>query len=424
MARILVTFLGRSSRRGDFYQPAAYDFGESVVEATFMADALVRRFRAAGRPFDRIVLLGTAGSMWDALAENLNPDDSYDELRVRLIDLVNDQAVTQDDLLALQPLFKAALRAVCNPVIIDAGRSTDQQVGILSDLLAATGSLTADDEIVLDVTHGFRHLSMLSIVAVMYFEVTYGCRIAGIFYGALEMARPAPVIRLDGLVLIGRWIRALHGYDRDADPTPFVGLLRAEKAVPEDAIEALRHLAFFEQTNQIERAAEEGERFRAQSVDPWPGVSKLFRERLLRRLPSPGQSTFDLQRELAYLHLEHGDYLRAAILGFEAFVTRLTTDAGKQSANYRNRETARKSYEDRIRDLQKSEHRDSAARTDLLDFQAFDSVRQLRNALAHGTSSDVRKRRIREALDSPQTMTQFLRDRLSLLLGGRRDRID
>lgn len=66
MPTVLLTFLGRVPKSECGYQATRYDFGDGLADepVAFFGWPLQRRVRA-----DRLVVLGTAGSMWDPLFE-------------------------------------------------------------------------------------------------------------------------------------------------------------------------------------------------------------------------------------------------------------------------------------------------------------------------------------------------------------------
>lgn len=385
MRRILITFLGRVRKQGDFYEPAAYDFGAgSVIEATYMGDALLKHLRKRGRKVDLVVLLGTRSSMWDALVERLSHGDGFEDERLALIDKVGAESVDQPCLDNLAGLMSQSLGAETRPRLVNFARDEGEQVALLFTILEAVGALSADDELLLDVTHGFRHFPMLGMLAAMYFEVAAGCKIDRIYYGANDMRDAqgkVPVLRLDGLVQLGRWIRALHAYNKDGDFGPFVPLLKKDKVISDETGgEALWRLAYFERTGQVSRAQEEAARFRTGAGENWTGISGLFERELLEHLPRPGEAPYHRLRDLALRHFEHEDYLRAAILGFEALNERVL--AGRPIA--------------------------AAER------EAERGLRNTRNALAH--ADDQADGSARGALPDPKNLKGFLRNRLSKLL--------
>ena len=66
MPTVLLRFLGRVPKSEQGYRATRYDFGDGLAHepVAFFGWPLQRRVRA-----DRLVVLGTAGSMWDPLFE-------------------------------------------------------------------------------------------------------------------------------------------------------------------------------------------------------------------------------------------------------------------------------------------------------------------------------------------------------------------
>jgi CRISPR-associated Csx2 family protein len=415
MRRVLITFLGKVQKPGEFYQQARYDFGNGapIEEAAYMGAALLQHLRRPPRqPVDLVVLLGTRSSMWDVFVEQLQPGDDFVDERVALIERVHVETVDQPCLDSLCPLISRVLGVECRARLIGMARQPQEQIDILHTILDSIGVAGPEDELIIDVTHGFRHLPMLGLLAAMYFDVAFKARIDGIYYGAFDMREsegpglpprrdtPTPVVRLDGLLQIGRWIRVMHAFNRDADLAHFVPLLKEDHVVT-DAVgaRALWRLAYFERTGQVERAHREAERFRGEAGQNWSGVSGLFENRLLERLPQPGQSLYDRQRQLAFLHLEHRDYVRAAILGFEAVITRLALEAGEDPGDPAIRDWIPKNYRLRL---------------DRTQGEALDGLRHARNALAH--ADEAPHETVVAALANPDGIGGFLNRRLRQLL--------
>ncbi|TVQ93803.1 MAG: TIGR02221 family CRISPR-associated protein [Chromatiaceae bacterium] len=119
-------------------------------------------------------------------------------------------------------------------------RDSAEQVELLRIMAA---HVEADDRVDLDVTHGFRHLPMLAILAALHLGSVRRARIGGIWYGAFDPGSgEAPVHDLAGLLHIADWLQALHRYDKDGDYGAFAHLLGPAGALLEDA-------AFFETDN-------------------------------------------------------------------------------------------------------------------------------------------------------------------------------
>ena len=70
------------------------------------------------------------------------------------------------------------------PVPFKEGRSEGE---IMDNFLTIVGQLQPGDEVVFDITHSFRSLPMLNLVALNYVRVLKGIKISKIYYGALEV---------------------------------------------------------------------------------------------------------------------------------------------------------------------------------------------------------------------------------------------
>ncbi|MCX8017861.1 MAG: TIGR02221 family CRISPR-associated protein [Rhodocyclaceae bacterium] len=198
-----MSFLGKGvADKKTGYRTARYDFGADCIrEVPYFGLALAEH----GKP-RRLVLVGTAGSMWDIFFERHGAQD--DEL-MTLIDAVAEQRVTEDMLSAHEQRLAQKLGMPVHCLLISYARDTREQVAILSQL---AGAVRKNETVTLDVTHAFRHLPMLALVAARYLAHVAGVKIEGIYYGALEMTPPGgatPVLRLDGMLSMLDWVEAL-----------------------------------------------------------------------------------------------------------------------------------------------------------------------------------------------------------------------
>jgi len=335
-------------------------------------------------------LLGTESSMWDVLIENLpGIAEAEEALRLEMMEAVAAGSVTVDLLDRAQPLVQ---RAVARPVrlrLIPFGRDAAEQRQILECIEQAAGH----GEVSIDVTHGFRHLPMLSLVSAFVLE-RLGRTVTGIYYGALEMTAGGhtPVLRLDGLLTIQRWVEALAVFDASGDYGVFAPLLAAD-GVPADKTRCLQDAAFFERISNVADATRQLRTFLPALDAPLPGASGLFQKRLRERLAWARESNLAArQRKLAHQYLHRGDFVRAAIFGYESLVSRLCIEQGCDPLDYPVREQVAQAFG---AELHAGEHTDGKR-------NAFLTLKNLRNALAHGTPPT------REALQ------RLLRDRDNL----------
>lgn len=400
MSHVQLSLLGGSSQidPGKRYRKARYDFGSGPGEPTeFFAAALLRHIQPG-----RLVILGTSGSMWDVLLESLVPGDEHHDQLLELIDAAAGDRVVQAQLDELAPRLEAALATEVRLRLIPYGRTLAEQVAILQLM---TADLDPGDTVNLDVTHGLRHLPMLAQMSALYLRKARRVTIGGIHYGALDMTRDGvtPVMDLKGLLEIADWVGALHTFDKDGDYGVFADLLEAD-GLSETETAQLRRSAFLERTSNAYLAQRSLHTF-TQSVTPdrFVGAASLFAAELEQRLDWHKKGDlYRWQSTLARQYLQRGDYIRTAIFGYEAFVTRLI-EPPEQDGEYTDRERAYKAYE--------NDERGPVALK-----QDYFMLKNLRNALAHGNRPKDKK--IAKIAEDPQRLPAELKRLLDRLLSG------
>ena len=312
----LISFLGKG--RADpktGYRTAAYRFDNSFVrEVPFFGLALAEYLRP-----EHLVLVGTKGSMWDVFFEQqAAPDDDV----LPLFDAVKEEKVTQDLLDSNEKHLSAKLGIPVTCLLIPYAQESSEQSEILG-LLANT--VKKDQSIVMDVTHGFRHLPMLALVAARYLTHVHRVKVEELYYGALEMTSQdgeTPVLRLGNMLRMLDWVESLATYEKDGDYSVFSGLL-AEDGMDKRRADILSQAAFFERTGNPVKA-KEGLTSVLQSVESHEGpLGKLFKDELSKRIGWFRKGARDeWELALADAYLDRGDYLRAATYMFESSITR------------------------------------------------------------------------------------------------------
>jgi len=363
-----LSFLGRVRGKQGDYQEATYRFpGGRDVSTSFFGEAL----REVVLP-ERLVIFGTSGSMWQVLLELARVADKHDELWQELGEACEADHVEQEMLDRLAPLLVAPWGCDVRCRLLPYGKTPEEQstfVRILADEVPEGSRVT------LDVTHGLRHLAMVTLVAARYLRVVKGVEVAALYYGAFDMPRPngtpAPVLNLAGLLEITDWIEALAAFELSGDFAPFADLYERDGA-PEETARLLRDAAFFERTTNAEKARAKLSTLHTQGDRLATPVGGLFTDALMERIDWFRRPTrAERERDLAHTYLERGDYLRAALYGQEAYLSQEVAAAGRRVDVYDDREEVRKG----------------------LTGPAFEKLRQIRNALAHGLRPDDDKTR-------------------------------
>jgi CRISPR-associated Csx2 family protein len=370
MTPVLISFLGRSNRPDGNagYRVATYDFGAGVTcQSSFFGLALRNHIKS-----ERLVVIGTPGSMWDVFVEHHVLDGNEIE-RLALMEAVRYGQVQREMLDGLAPKVADSLGIDCRMELIPLGKDMAEQTEILKTMVKG---LEPGDTVTLDLTHGLRHLPMLGLLSALYLRVARDAKINGLYYGALDLTQDGktPVLRLDGLLHIADWIGALHGFDKDGDYAPLASLLKQD-GLPDDVATFLNSAAFFERTQNVPQARAPLTDFvKKLNETPFIGVSSLFEQALRERIAWHAEERlYKRQRALARFHFDNRDYLRSVSLAFEAFVTCLVqrNPGNADPQNYQIRKSVCESFE--------------ATNSQDPQYEAYCSLRNIRNALVHGT---------------------------------------
>lgn len=361
---ILISTLGKSNLDPNAgYRTALYRFNDTFCREVAYFGLALQEFV---KP-DAMIILGTAGSMWDVFIEHHATDDTLEEVRVHLMDAVQKEQVDQALLDQVTPILQNRLAIPVELVLIPYAKTLDEQVDILRVMAE---KIPPREQVILDVTHGFRHLPMLSLIAAHYLERVKGNTVKGIYYGALEMTnsdpeKTKPVLELSGLLRLMDWVEALSAYDKDGDYGVFSRLL-AQEGFDDKLASQLSQAAFHERTSNPVMARQSLSTVFEQIRTLGTSIGGLFRDELEKRINWFRRPTrYEWERELAQAYLKRKDYVRAAIYMQEACISR--HNPGNIS-DYHDREETR----EKLRQ----------------DIPAFRQLTRLRNALAHGIRPD------------------------------------
>ena len=401
MTHTLVTILGKARQRdGELgYKEATYRFPDGREDrSAFFGLALARHLAP-----DEIVILGTTSSMWSVLVEDLAHESDEEDARITLMEAESEGSVNQPLLNRLRPLMEQAMKAVVRPTLIPTASDEREQFAILN---AVDGAVARNSDLDFDLTHGFRHLGMVGFLSSFMLERLRGLGVRGLWYGALDMTEGGvtPVLRLDGLVRVRRWLDALDRFDHTGDYGVFASLLKQD-GVPQDKVRSLEAAAFLERTLNVRDAARQIETFLPVLAQPLHGASGLFQSRLATRLRwAEAETLSEQQRRLAQQYLIRGDFVRAAIFGKEACVSREYEKHDMSKLRVREgRERAEAELENELK------------RTHGRRASAYWTLENIRNALAHGTRP--RSRDLVDALKNPQRLHEELQRALDRFFG-------
>jgi CRISPR-associated Csx2 family protein len=399
VSHCLVTFLGRTPREaGGAYKKADYHFRDGhVARAAFFGFPL-RDWLAA----DRLVVFGTAGSMWDHLFEGDIEVHGADDERLALIDDVRAKNAPQDRLDRLTPYLAAHLGCDVQLTLIPEALETAEQTHLVRMLAdAAEGA----EHLSLDVTHGYRHLPMLAFAASLYLRILRPeLSIEGLWYGSLNPdTSEAAVHDLRGLLEIADWLSALQQHESLGSYDGIAELLETGDA---DLAEQLRMASFRESIHQGQQARKNirTARDRLESL-PLTGPAELFKPILAERMGwVDEQSLYLRQRRQALEALKRHDYLRTSLYSYEAFITALVHER-KQNPDLNDHATRKDVREA----FWEQRHQETPAVRN-----AYELLLNVRNVLAHGNRA--RTPEAQRAIANAEDLHAALRDCIDTLL--------
>ena len=183
MPRTLVSFLGKFQRPdGSGYQRVAYRFAADgpLVESEFFGWAAWQRLRQLPDPPTQWVILGTPTSSWDCLFAIFSDHlpEGLTEWSDQAAREIATGGITQDTLDAFSAFAAAldvpVLRLRIMPMESDAAFVALHQV------------LDEGARVILDITHAFRALPALVLLALGALRWVKGIRIDDVLYGNLE----------------------------------------------------------------------------------------------------------------------------------------------------------------------------------------------------------------------------------------------
>lgn len=402
MNTTLICFLGRAPKDTHGYRTTKYLFedGSNTQPVAFFGWTLQQRIKPS-----RMVILGTAGSMWDHLFEADNDfGEQAAEERLALMEACEQKAVTQTMLDGLTEPLANHLGCEVSLQLISYARTEAEQVDFLHTMAR---QVPAGGEVHLDVTHGFRHLPMLGFLAALYLRISHQAEIKRIWYGAYDPdTQEAPVHDLSGLLKIADAFQVLSGFAKDGDYSALVPLFK-DSGLSDDTFNALGKAAYYENILNISAATGEVRRV----IQGLEQVREDHESSLLLPVMKQRfewleqQKQFEKQTHLARQALERKDYLRSILYAYEAVITRLCQQEGVEVEKYDARESVRKSYEQGLKDAKAYGGSD------------YQLLKNLRNQVAHGTRGGEGK--IQKILLSEDVMEQELGRLLGLIEKGK-----
>jgi CRISPR-associated Csx2 family protein len=407
--RVLVSFIGKGQRDGSSsgYRTTQYTFpdGWQSYELSVFGIALLTYYEAhLRRSIDKWLVLGSPQSNWDALLE-IVPKEQRDNALNRVYEKIRDAVKAEEQSPSAsgigqltQPLldeWSDALSERLHPMAVkcqlvgwcEAHESQLQMWRVLSQ------EVPEGSELVLDITHGFRHQPTLLAPMVVLLGMLKNLSGVELYYGALDMDRR--VLKLDLFPELLEYIQYLSVLQTSGDYEPLSETLIEESQTRHQ----LREIAFLERVNHpvdyedVQRLMETIDLSISSNNPLKHDLLNTLQETLRKHLTSS-----DLDRMVARADFakEHKDYLVAYTLLYEAIITiamqRFDSDLLQDSL----------SYDEDFYDKRRSNAFNQLCKklgTD--DSKTLRAFRKVRNSIVHANPV-LDDKRAEEALQSEQ----------------------
>ena len=320
----------------------------------------------------------------------------------------------------------AALARGCvehvHPVDIPDGRDENELWRIFQKVADA---VEPGDELLFDITHGFRSLPFLSFLAAAYLRTVKQVELKAVLYGAYEAGdksvKPAraPVFDLTRFVTLLDWLAAAQSFTRFGDAGDLAGLLRDRQATPvhlaaargdrpaqeisgllrgvaasvdgvATALRLVRPAEVMAEAAKLEAALDGAAQVLSGQAQPFVLIGDQVRQAYAsfgldaREQAAHPERVLGIERELVAWYVEHEQYGPAITLAREHVVSHAIACLGWDLAADRRLAEDLLNAEVRLRAAKRALPLDAACRARLEPaFSLWASLGDLRNDLAH-----------------------------------------
>ncbi len=164
---------------------------------------------------------------------SFTPIATTDFLKPKRVSVFLTDAAWESTFPEFQEQFRKAFpKILLNPVRIPLGKSDEELWNLFSNIVDAI--LEAPEKhIVFDITHGFRSLPVLALLAAAYTQSAFGIQIKAVLYGAYDAktAGTTPMFDLSPMLALLEWAAATDRFNRTGDARYLSSLLRGQQKV-------------------------------------------------------------------------------------------------------------------------------------------------------------------------------------------------
>ncbi len=409
MAKVLIAALGtgrikegkeEASKR--VYEPARYRVDKNGKEynTPFIVAALAEELK-----LDRIILVGTQNSMWEEVykyfTEKCNKEADIDywvSLGEKVTSGLKADSITNEGLLKVNEALDNYIRYLKNDatgaskcVLVEYGLNVAELWRNFGIFMGIEKILEEGDEVYLDITHAFRSIPMFMYLMMDFIETLQGgkseskkIKLSGIYYGMLEVAKDlgyAPIVDLEPMFSISKWIRATHSFVNYGNGFLMAGLIKNtefQKTITniseQTSINYLVELR--REIKDLDKKIKELERDNIEEIVFMYMIPVL--KEFINRFGGLNNDS-DFQLAMAKWYFDNKNYSNGYICTAEAVLTRLCEIYGLDITKIENREL--------IKPLMWRRNNIFRGRNEQLDklISIYSEVNPIRNKIAHAS---------------------------------------
>jgi len=342
MAKILISSIGT----GDIKKDSDSDYKETVytVDSKNYQDTLTSKVIIEHFDIEKVFFIGTSGSMWDNIYFKYEgKDDDYFDM---LSNKKKDTSITSSDLNQLEKQIDTYLQSSGSRIfLIDYDKNNADEIWAnFEKLLEIAKFINDNDEIYLDITHGFRYMPILNIFLLEFLSILHkkDFEIKAILYGMFA-GNTSQIIDFKIFFDLLNWIKAINDFKKSSNADQLVLL---SKDIDEDASNVLLQFSqnlqmanMFSLWGFMKNASKKIKKL-SQSDNK---VIKLLSSEIVEiatRFDQASQS--DFQYELSKWLYENKNYALSYIALYEAIITKICEEKGYNANNHKEREEAKK----------------------------------------------------------------------------------
>ena len=399
MSKVLVSFLGTGVSNSHRYESVRYEIGGQEYRTTLISEAIVKHYG-----IKKIIFIGTVRSMWEEVYDRFAKvnavvqDDDYVE---SLLDFIDDAKMDTDiDSFPDKTKIEKVLGGDSHIVLIDYGIDKEQLKNNTKKILQLGQYLEPFDELIIDVTHGFRSLPLTIMNLLVYLKNVSDktIDISHILYGMRDIKDEeciplkkkkdiVPVIDLNdgdmGVMNINKWITGAYDFKSYGNGYQIQELIKAKFNELSQALQNFSDINNLNYLGNFMSVITDFKKLYNAHKDDLDLIVKLSIEPVIKELTKYKLDTtlalYQFQLNITKWQYSRKNYLAAYITLKESIISYICYKEGLDPLSYDDREKITKDGDVDAKIIGNVQYREIN--------NIYKEINGIRNSLAHNTQA-------------------------------------